>query len=79
MHFFILSSNELTADAKIIYWPQFFIAPMMMILDYTDDPSTNLLPGDVNMNKLRGMYLTRRLRRIEQDGTVIERTELVRR
>ncbi|KAL7436085.1 hypothetical protein ACHAXH_007865 [Discostella pseudostelligera] len=46
-------------------------------LDYTDDPSSNVLPGDVNMDKLRGMYLTRRLRRVEDDGTVVERTELV--
>jgi len=46
-------------------------------LDYTDDPESNLLPGDVNMEKLRGMYLSRRLRRVEEDGTVVERTELV--
>jgi len=47
-----------------------------IISDYTDDPSSNLLPGDVNMDKLRGMYLTRRLRTVEEDGTVVERTEL---
>ncbi|KAL3779308.1 hypothetical protein ACHAW5_006474 [Stephanodiscus triporus] len=48
-------------------------------LDYTDNPSTNLLPGDVNMAKLREMYLTRRLRRVEEDGTVVETTQLIRR
>lgn len=47
-------------------------------LDYTDDPSTNIHPGEVNMAKLRDMYLTRRLTTIEEDGTVIERTELIR-
>ena len=46
-------------------------------IDYTDDPESNLLPGTVNMEKLRGMYLSRRLRRVEEDGTVVERTELV--
>jgi len=48
-----------------------------IISDYTDDPSSNLFPGDVNMDKLRGMYLTRRLRTVEEDGTVVERTELM--
>jgi hypothetical protein len=47
-------------------------------LDYTDDPSTNLLPGDVNMEKLREVYLgqatgKRLLRRVENDdGSVTE-------
>ena len=49
----------------------------VLSLDYTDDPESNVLPGDVNMNKLRGMYLSRRLRRVEDDGTVVERTELL--
>ncbi|KAL3806906.1 hypothetical protein ACHAXA_011486 [Cyclostephanos tholiformis] len=48
-------------------------------LDYTDNPSTNLLPGEVNMAKLRDMYLTRRLRKVEEDGTVVETTQLIRR
>ncbi len=48
-----------------------------MIVDYTDDPESNLSPGDVNMAKLSEMYLSRRLRRVEEDGTVVERTELV--
>ena len=30
------------------------------------------------MAKLRGMYLTRRLTTVEEDGMVIERTELIR-
>jgi hypothetical protein len=37
------------------------------------------MPGDVNMEKLSEMYLTRRLTRVEDDGTVVETTELVRR
>lgn len=48
-----------------------------LLLDYTDDPESNVLPGDVNMNKLRSMYLSRRLRTVEEDGTVVERTELL--
>jgi hypothetical protein len=48
-------------------------------VDYTDNPSTNLLPGDVNMAKLREMYLTRRLTRVEEDGTVVQTTELIKR
>eukprot|EP00580_Thalassiosira_gravida_P010923 CAMPEP_0201633450 /NCGR_PEP_ID=MMETSP0493-20130528/6749_1 /ASSEMBLY_ACC=CAM_ASM_000838 /TAXON_ID=420259 /ORGANISM="Thalassiosira gravida, Strain GMp14c1" /LENGTH=311 /DNA_ID=CAMNT_0048105159 /DNA_START=65 /DNA_END=1000 /DNA_ORIENTATION=+ len=48
-------------------------------LDYTDDPEDNLLPGEVNMAKLRNMYLTRRRRRIQKDGTVLETTHLIRR
>jgi len=48
-------------------------------LDYTETPKNNLLPGDVNMAKLRDMYLRRRLRRVEKDGTIVERTELIRR
>jgi hypothetical protein len=38
-----------------------------------------MFPGDVNMAKLREMYLTRRLRRVEEDGTVVETTHLIRR
>jgi predicted Zn-dependent protease len=43
-------------------------------LDYTDDPSENLHPGQVNFDKLDGMYLAgrRTLRRVESDGRVIE-------
>jgi hypothetical protein len=47
--------------------------------DYTDSPTTNMLPGDVNFAKLREMYLTRRLTRVEEDGTVVETTQLIRR
>ena len=35
--------------------------------DYTDDPDENLLPGEVNMAKLRNMYLSRRNLRVEKD------------
>lgn len=49
------------------------------LLDYTDKPSMNVLPGDVNMDKLSDMYLSRRSRRVEKDGTVVETTELVKR
>ena len=38
-----------------------------------------MLPGDVNMDKLKEMYLTKSRRRVEEDGTVVETTELVRR
>ena len=48
-------------------------------IDYTETPKNNLLPGDVNMAKLRSMYLRRRLRRVEKDGTIVTRTELIRR
>jgi predicted Zn-dependent protease len=48
-------------------------------LDYTDSPSTNMYPGDVNMAKLREMYLTQRRRKVRADGTVIETTILTRR
>mmetsp|Transcript_32772 Transcript_32772/g.70787 ORF Transcript_32772/g.70787 Transcript_32772/m.70787 type:complete len:287 (+) Transcript_32772:173-1033(+) len=48
-------------------------------LDYTDDPEENLLPGEVNMAKLRNMYLTRRRRRVQKDGTVVETTHLIKR
>ena len=46
-------------------------------LDYTDNPKTNVLPGEVNMAKLRNMYLNRRrtLSRVEkEDGTVVVTT-----
>ena len=46
-------------------------------LDYTDNPKTNILPGEVNMAKLRNMYLDRRrtLSRVEkEDGTVVVTT-----
>jgi hypothetical protein len=47
--------------------------------DYTETPEINILPGDVNMEKLSEMYLSRRSRRVEEDGTVVETTELVKR
>ena len=40
-------------------------------LDYTDSPTSNMLPGEVNMAKLRDLYLTQRRRRVEADGTVV--------
>lgn len=49
-------------------------------LDYTDSPGSNLLPGDVNFNKLRGMYLQgnrRTSRRLTSDGRIIESYMLV--
>jgi hypothetical protein len=49
-------------------------------LDYTDDPSENLHPGDVNFNKLKSMYLSsnkRLLRRVQEDGRIIETKMLV--
>ncbi|KAL3791765.1 hypothetical protein ACHAW5_008760 [Stephanodiscus triporus] len=48
-------------------------------LDYTFSPDANMLPGDVNMAKLRGMYLTRIFRRVKEDGIVVETTQLLRR
>lgn len=45
-------------------------------LDYTDNPEENLPPGEVNMDKLRKMYVNRRLRRVESDGRVVETTYL---
>ena len=47
--------------------------------DYTNDPDENLLPGEVNMDKLRGMYVDKqrrlhRERRVERDGSVVETT-----
>mmetsp|Transcript_31489 Transcript_31489/g.53699 ORF Transcript_31489/g.53699 Transcript_31489/m.53699 type:complete len:281 (-) Transcript_31489:213-1055(-) len=50
-------------------------------LDYTDDPEENLLPGEVNMVKLREMYTARRrfLRRVESDGTIVETTQILAR
>lgn len=47
--------------------------------DYTDEPSENVLPGEVNLMKLQNMYLTRRLRRVKKDGTIVERIEVIRR
>ena len=49
-------------------------------LDYTDNPGTNINPGDVNFNKLSGMYLAgnrRTTRRLESGGRVIETHMLV--
>mmetsp|Transcript_32771 Transcript_32771/g.70785 ORF Transcript_32771/g.70785 Transcript_32771/m.70785 type:complete len:287 (+) Transcript_32771:173-1033(+) len=48
-------------------------------LDYTDDPDENLYPGDVNMRKLSNMYLTKRRRRVQEDGTILETTHLIKR
>ena len=50
-----------------------------MCVDYTVNPDANVLPGDVNMAKLRGMYLTRIFRRVKEDGIVVETTQLLRR
>jgi len=46
-------------------------------MDYTDDPEQNLLPGDVNFQKLNEVYLgkteRRLLRRVKNDdGSVTE-------
>ncbi len=47
-------------------------------MDYTNDPEENLLPGEVNMVKLKEVYLAtererRMLRRVENsDGSVTE-------
>jgi hypothetical protein len=46
-------------------------------MDYTDDPKQNLLPGDVNFQKLNEVYLgkteRRLLRRVKNDdGSVTE-------
>jgi len=49
-------------------------------LDYTDDPDDNLDPGEVNMSKLRNMYLNSerlRSRRVESDGTIVETTQIL--
>jgi len=49
-------------------------------LDYTDDPDENLLPGDVNMVKLKTMYLSRRRLRkrvVQEDGSIIETIEVM--
>jgi len=49
-------------------------------LDYTDDPDENLDPGEVNMSKLRNMYLNSerlRSRRVESDGTIVETTQIL--
>eukprot|EP00585_Thalassiosira_rotula_P007731 CAMPEP_0196159766 /NCGR_PEP_ID=MMETSP0910-20130528/46487_1 /TAXON_ID=49265 /ORGANISM="Thalassiosira rotula, Strain GSO102" /LENGTH=343 /DNA_ID=CAMNT_0041424691 /DNA_START=293 /DNA_END=1325 /DNA_ORIENTATION=- len=48
-------------------------------LDYTDDPDENLYPGEVNMRKLSNMYLTKRRRRVQEDGTILETTHLIKR
>lgn len=50
-------------------------------MDYTDDPEENLRPGEVNMEKLRNMYLTRRRLRVvnETEGRVVETTYIMRR
>ena len=48
--------------------------------DYTDDPDENLLPGEVNMAKLRNMYLSRRRLRkrvVQEDGSVVETIEVM--
>lgn len=50
-------------------------------LDYTDDPEDNVLPGEVNMKKLRGMYLKeqkrRTLRTVQEDGSILETIEFL--
>ncbi len=54
----------------------------MLNINYTTDLAENIYtrcPGEVNVEKLRGTYLTRRRCRVEEDGTVVETTYLVRR
>ena len=63
----------------LLLYPAPRMAVAVRCADYTDSPTTNMLPGDVNMAKLREMYLTRRLTRVEEDGTVVETTQLIRR
>ena len=50
--------------------------PLGNCLDYTDDPSANVNPGEVNMIKLSEMYSStrRRIRGVDvkDDGTVVE-------
>ncbi|KAL3805298.1 hypothetical protein HJC23_009005 [Cyclotella cryptica] len=49
-------------------------------LDYTDNPDENLHPGDVNFNKLAGMYLSgnrRKTRRLGSNGRIMETHMLV--
>jgi hypothetical protein len=49
-------------------------------LDYTDNPDENLYPGEVNFNKLAGMYLSenrRTTRRLARNGRIIETHMLV--
>lgn len=49
-------------------------------IDYTDDPEENLLPGEVNMAKLRTMYLSRRRLRsrvVNEDGSITETIEIL--
>lgn len=56
----------------------FYNKNLFNCLDYTNDPSENLLPGEVNMVKLKEVYLAtererRMLRRVENsDGSVTE-------
>lgn len=55
------------------------ILTCQILTDYTDEPSENVLPGEVNFMKLQNMYLTRRLRSVKKDGTIVERIEVIRR
>merc|ERR1739841_170875 len=56
----------------------FYNKNLFNCLDYTNDPQENLLPGEVNMVKLKEVYLAtergrRMLRRVENsDGSVTE-------
>ena len=68
---------------RVNYLSSFMLFNLMrghvLVSDYTDTPEINILPGDVNMEKLSEMYLSRRSRKVEEDGTVVETTELVKR
>ena len=60
------------------YISQHFL--LFSTIDYTDDPDENLLPGDVNMEKLKTMYLSRRRLRkrvVQEDGSIIETIEVM--
>ena len=51
----------------------------MLNIYYTNDPEENIYQREVNMKNLQGMYMMRKRRRAEEDGTVVEMTHLVRR
>ena len=64
----------------IVYYPMAIF--FMLNIDYTANLAENIytrFPGEVIVEKLRGTYLTRRRCRVEEDGTVVEKTYLVRR
>ena len=81
-HYFclILSSSFLSLSAFGLPHTDenFYNKNLFNCLDYTNDPEENLLPGEVNMVKLKEVYLApererRMLRRVENsDGSVTE-------